>query len=70
MVAKTQYNKASQARAKLESLARELQKDNKKLRVRLFFHLATTPGTYIDFHTQEDTRRLTISFEEARDEVC
>ncbi|KAG9126605.1 hypothetical protein FRC07_002793 [Ceratobasidium sp. 392] len=30
--AKTQYNKASQARAKLESLARELQKDNKKLR--------------------------------------
>lgn len=47
--AKTQYNKASQARAKLESLARELQKDNKKLR--------------------EDTRRLTVSFEEARDEI-
>ncbi|KAF8602293.1 hypothetical protein BDV93DRAFT_494774 [Ceratobasidium sp. AG-I] len=47
--AKTQYNKASQARAKLESLARELQKDNKKLR--------------------DDTRRLTVSFEEARDEI-
>ncbi|KDN36238.1 hypothetical protein RSAG8_11001, partial [Rhizoctonia solani AG-8 WAC10335] len=44
-----QYNKASQARSKLENLARELQKDNKKLR--------------------EDTRRLTISFEEARDEI-
>ncbi|KAF8753766.1 Myosin-like coiled-coil protein [Rhizoctonia solani] len=50
--AKMQYNKASQARTKLENLARELQKDNKKLRVRL-----------------EDTRRLTISFEEARDEI-
>ncbi|KAH7338761.1 hypothetical protein B0J17DRAFT_389809 [Rhizoctonia solani] len=47
--AKMQYNKASQARTKLENLARELQKDNKKLR--------------------EDTRRLTISFEEARDEI-
>lgn len=47
--AKLQYNKASQARTKLESLARELQKDNKKLR--------------------EDTRRLTVSFEEARDEI-
>lgn len=34
--AKTQYNKASQAKAKLESLAREMQKENKKLRVRLF----------------------------------
>ncbi|CAE6473047.1 unnamed protein product [Rhizoctonia solani] len=30
--AKMQYNKASQARTKLENLARELQKDNKKLR--------------------------------------
>lgn len=47
--AKTQYNKASQAKAKLESLAREMQKENKKLR--------------------EDTRRLTISFEEAREEI-
>ncbi|ELU40265.1 Taxilin domain-containing protein [Rhizoctonia solani AG-1 IA] len=33
LAAKMQYNKASQARTKLENLARELQKDNKKLRV-------------------------------------
>ncbi|KAI9453573.1 hypothetical protein BJY52DRAFT_1225563 [Lactarius psammicola] len=53
--AKSQLTKANQTKVKMENLARELQKDNKRLRE--------------SNHCQEDGKRLSLSVEEAQDEI-
>ncbi|KAF8514792.1 hypothetical protein JB92DRAFT_2811258 [Gautieria morchelliformis] len=64
--AKSQLTKANQNKTRFENVARELQKENKKLRVNFEGDVAMPQLTKL---LQEDSRTMSISVKEAQDEI-